>query len=142
MLLVGLGADLRVDGDRVRDCYRPVVLSKRAHIVDCLCSRINVHGYQPVRRTVCSLVAGPIAIASAALACVSMIAPLVSGQVEWGQAVNFHLSTPFPGWFGSMTSLMAGLYLVGFGAPAFEAATCHVGETINPARNVPLAMLA
>ena len=36
---------------------------------------------------------------------------------------------------------MAGLYLIGFGAPAFEAAACHVGETIDPARNVPRAML-
>jgi signal transduction histidine kinase len=41
-----------------------------------------------------------------------------------------------------LTSIMAGLYLIGFAAPAFEAATCHVGETINPAREVPKAMLA
>ena len=27
---------------------------------------------------------------------------------------------------------MAGLYLIGFAAPAFEAAACHVGETIDP----------
>src|SRR6202012_3699911 len=27
-------------------------------------------------------------------------------------------------------------------APAFEAATCHVGETVDPARNVPRAILA
>ena len=37
---------------------------------------------------------------------------------------------------------MAGLYLVGFAAPAFEAAACHVGETRNPAKMVPRAMLA
>ena len=37
---------------------------------------------------------------------------------------------------------MAGLYLIGFAAPAFEAAACHVGETINPNKNVPRAMLA
>lgn len=89
-----------------------------------------------------SLVARPIAIASAGLAFISMIAPIVSGQVNWTKAVDFHLTTPFPGWFGSMTSLMAGLYLIGFGAPAFEAATCHVGETIDPNRNVPRAVLA
>ena len=41
-----------------------------------------------------------------------------------------------------MTSVMAGLYLIGFAAPAFEAAACHVGETIDPNRNVPRAMLA
>src|SRR5690349_3152363 len=37
---------------------------------------------------------------------------------------------------------MAGLYLIGFAAPAFEAAACHVGETIDPERNVPRAMFA
>jgi diguanylate cyclase (GGDEF)-like protein len=89
-----------------------------------------------------SLVAGPVAIASASLAFVSMLAPVASGQVDWALAGSFHLTTPFPGWFGSLTSVMAGLYLIGFGAPAFEAATCHVGETIDPARNVPRAMLA
>jgi diguanylate cyclase (GGDEF)-like protein len=86
--------------------------------------------------------AKPVGIASATLAFISMIAPLASGQVDWAQAVDFHLTTPFPGWFGSVTSLMAGLYLIGFGAPAFEAAACHVGETIDPVRNVPRAMLA
>ena len=35
-----------------------------------------------------------------------------------------------------------GLYLIGFAAPAFEAAACHVGETVDPERNVPRAMLA
>ena len=37
---------------------------------------------------------------------------------------------------------MAGLYLIGFAAPAFEAAACHVGETKDPVRNVPRAMYA
>jgi amino acid transporter len=37
---------------------------------------------------------------------------------------------------------MAGLYLIGFTAPAFEAAACHVGEMKDPNRNVPRAMLA
>ena len=32
----------------------------------------------------------------------------------------------------TITSAMAGLYLIGFAAPAFEAATCHVGETKRP----------
>ena len=41
-----------------------------------------------------------------------------------------------------LTSAMAGLYLIGFAAPAFEQAACHVGETINPERNVPRAMFA
>jgi diguanylate cyclase (GGDEF)-like protein len=86
-------------------------------------------------------IAVPIAVASAGFALVSMVAPVVSGHVDWGRAVDFHLTTPFQGWFGALTSLMAGLYLVGFGAPAFEAALCHVGETVDPDRNVPRAMM-
>lgn len=84
----------------------------------------------------------PFAAASALLAFLSMVVPVASGDMDWRRAVDFHLTTPFPGWFGELTSLMAGLYLIGFGAPAFEAAACHVGETRDPARNVPRAMLA
>lgn len=84
----------------------------------------------------------PIAAGSALLAFLSGIVPLVTGHVDWHQATTFHLATPFPGLFGRMTGLMAGLYLVGFAAPAFEAAACHVGETVNPERNVPRAILA
>ena len=32
--------------------------------------------------------------------------------------------------------------MIGFAAPAFEAAACHVGETKAPSRNVPRAMFA
>jgi hypothetical protein len=52
------------------------------------------------------------------------------------------LTTPFEGWFGELTWIMAGLYLIGFAAPAFDAAACHVGETVDPNRNLPRAMLA
>ena len=84
----------------------------------------------------------PIATASAVLAFISALAPIAAGQVDWQQATTFHLSVPFPGWFGQLTGFMAGLYLVGFAAPAFEAAACHVGETVDPNRNVPRAMFA
>ncbi len=84
----------------------------------------------------------PIATASAALALISALGPIFAGQVDWRQATTFHLTVPFQGWFGELTAIMAGLYLIGFAAPAFEAAACHVGETINPERNVPRAMLA
>ncbi len=79
----------------------------------------------------------PLAAVSAALAFISAIVPVVTGHVDWHTATTFHLTTPFGGWFGTVTSLMAGLYLVGFAAPAFEAALCHVGETVDPVRNVP-----
>ncbi len=84
----------------------------------------------------------PIAAGSSALAFLSGLLPILAGSVDWHQATTFHLTTPFEGWFGGLTSLMAGLYLIGFAAPAFEAAACHVGETVEPARNVPRAMLA
>ena len=84
----------------------------------------------------------PIAVVSTTLAFFSGILPIASGAVDWRQATDFHLHTPFDGWFGSLTSMMAGLYLIGFAAPAFEAATCHVGETVDPVRNVPRAVLA
>lgn len=83
-----------------------------------------------------------IATISAALAFLSALIPIFAGTVDWQQASSFHLDTPFPGVFGELTSVMAGLYLVGFAAPAFEAAACHVGETIDPAKNVPKAMYA
>jgi len=84
----------------------------------------------------------PIAAASASLAFLSTLIPILTGSVDWRQATDFTLTTPFEGWFGDLTSVMAGLYLIGFAAPAFEAAACHVGETVDPNRNVPRAMFA
>jgi two-component system, sensor histidine kinase len=84
----------------------------------------------------------PIAVASAGLAFLSAVIPIFSGSVDWREAFTFHLTVPFTGWFGQVTSVMAGLYLIGFAAPAFEQAACHVGETIDPNRNVPRAMFA
>jgi len=98
---------------------------------------VNLAGIKWVTR-----VSVPIATVSATLAFVSMIAPVVAGRADWSSLGNLHLNMPFPGWFGGVTSLMAGLYLIGFAAPAFEAATCHVAETIDQNRNVPRAMLA
>jgi len=84
----------------------------------------------------------PIAVASAGLAFLSAVIPIFSGNVDWQKAFTFQLIVPFTGWFGQITSVMAGLYLIGFAAPAFEQATCHVGETVDPNRNVPRAIFA
>ena len=89
-----------------------------------------------------SRIALPIACLSALLALASAVVPVVAGDVDWHQATSFHLSVPFHGAFGAVTSAMAGLYLIGFAAPAFEAATCHVGEMKDPARSVPRAVYA
>ena len=99
---------------------------------------INLCGIRWVTR-----LAIPLAFCSAALAFLSAILPVLSGHVDWHQAASsFSLHAPFHGVFGHFTSAMAGLYLIGFAAPAFEAAACHVGETRDPARNVPRAMFA
>jgi two-component system, sensor histidine kinase len=98
---------------------------------------INLVGVRWAART-----AVVIAAVSAALAFLSAIIPVLAGAVDWRRAASFHLDVPFPGAFGAITSAMAGLYLVGFAAPAFEAAACHVGETRDPAVNVPRAMYA
>jgi signal transduction histidine kinase/ActR/RegA family two-component response regulator len=85
-------------------------------------------------------VAVPIAFASAGLAFLSGFVPVLTNHVSWQHAASFHLDVPFNGVFGIATSAMAGLYLIGFAAPAFEAAACHVGETYDPEKNVPRAM--
>ena len=84
----------------------------------------------------------PIASISAILALISGLSPVVAGTVDWHQATNLHLTVPFSGWFGGMTSIMAGLFLIGFVAPAFETAACHVGEMINPEKSLPRTMIA
>jgi diguanylate cyclase (GGDEF)-like protein len=89
-----------------------------------------------------SSVAVAIAAGAGGLAFLSVVIPVFSGSVDWHQAAHFSLISPFKGVFGSVTSAMAGLYLIGFAAPAFEAAGCHVGETIDPNRNVPRAFYA
>lgn len=96
---------------------------------------INLCGVKWVMR-----LAMPIASLSAILAFASATIPVFSGIVDWQQAFTFHLNVPFEGHFGQLTSIMAGLYLIGFAAPAFEQAACHVGETLNPNKNVPRAM--
>jgi signal transduction histidine kinase/amino acid transporter len=98
---------------------------------------VNLCGVKWVMR-----LAMPIAVASAGLAFLSAVIPIFSGRIDWQEAFNFHLTVPFKGWFGQVTSIMAGLYLIGFAAPAFEQSACHVGETIDPTRNVPRAIFA
>jgi signal transduction histidine kinase/ActR/RegA family two-component response regulator len=84
----------------------------------------------------------PMASIAAVLAFISGLGPVVTGTVDWHQATDLHLNVPFAGWFGGMTSVMAGLFLIGFVAPAFETAACHVGEMKNPQKNLPRTMLA
>jgi diguanylate cyclase (GGDEF)-like protein len=118
--------------------YLPgVPVTLMAIVIVLLFMVLNLSG---VART--AKVVSAIAIGSATLAFASALIPVFFGEVDWQQATTFDLTTPFSGVFGGVTSAMAGLYLIGFAAPAFEAATCHVGETKDPARNVPRAVFA
>lgn len=96
---------------------------------------VNLAGVQWAAR-----LAIPIATLAAALAFISGLSPVVAGTVDWQQAFDLQLTTAFPGWFGELSSLMSGLFLVGFVAPAFETAACHVGEMKQPEKNLPRAM--
>jgi diguanylate cyclase (GGDEF)-like protein len=96
---------------------------------------VNLCGVRWVAR-----LALPIACTSALLAFGSVLIPVLAGNVDYAQATSFSLDTPFDGAFGALTSAMAGLYLIGFAAPAFEAAACHVGEMRDPERSLPRAM--
>ncbi len=98
---------------------------------------INLAGVRWVARF-----AVPLACASALLAFLSATIPVFAGSVDWTRASSFSLDQPFAGVLGTVTSAMAGLYLIGFAAPAFEAAACHVGEMRDPARSLPRAMFA
>jgi signal transduction histidine kinase/ActR/RegA family two-component response regulator len=87
-------------------------------------------------------IAAPMAIVSGLPALLSGLIPVFAGTVDWHRAASFHLILPFHGLFGGITSAMAGLYIVGFAAPAFEAAACHLGEMRDPVRDQPRAMYA
>jgi len=122
----------------IHEWYLPgVPVNLMAIAIVCSFTAVNLIGVRWVGR-----LAVPMATVSACLALISGLAPVLAGKVDWHQAATFHLTLPFPGWFGALSSAMAGLYLIGFAAPAFEAATCHVGETINPEKNVKRAVFA
>jgi signal transduction histidine kinase/L-asparagine transporter-like permease/response regulator of citrate/malate metabolism len=122
----------------IHDWFLPdIPVPVMACLLVCFFTLVNICGIKWVTR-----LAVPIATCSALLAFVSALAPVVSGHADWHRAMDFHLTTPFAGWFGGLTSLMAGLYLIGFAAPAFEAAACYVAETKDPEKNVPRAMKA
>jgi two-component system, sensor histidine kinase len=132
------GLTALLSASAIKQWYLPgVPVSALASAIVLLFVAINLLGVVWAGR-----VAVVIGSASALLAFTSALAPMLSGSVDWHLAFSFHLTSPFPGAFGSVTSAMAGLYLVGFAAPAFEAAACHVGETIDPNTNIPRAMYA
>src|SRR3954462_8088705 len=73
---------------------------------------VNLCGVKWVAR-----LAIPFAVVSASLAALSAIVSISFGEVDWHRATSFDLVVPFQGIFGTVTSAMAGLYLIGFAAP-------------------------
>ncbi len=102
-----------------------------------LCLAVCLCGLKWITR-----LAMPVAVGAGALAFLSGVIPLLTGHTDLHQATTFTLIPAFHGFFGQLTSAMAGLYLIGFAAPAFEAAATHVGEMRNPGRDLPRAMWA
>lgn len=98
---------------------------------------LNVAGIKFIGR-----LAVPFALIAITLAFLSALVPLFYGQVEWVRTLSIKLNSPFPGFFGDFTSVMAGLYLIAFSAPAFEQGLCYVGEMKNPIKNIPRLMKA
>ena len=118
--------------------YLPhVPVTAMAIMIVMLLAAVNLCGLKWASR-----LAMPMAIMAGLLALLSGLLPVLAGTVDWHRAASFHLVSPFQGTFGGITSAMAGLYLIGFAAPAFEAAACHVGEMRDPVRNLPRAMYA
>jgi diguanylate cyclase (GGDEF)-like protein len=122
----------------LHDWYLPgVPITALAIVIVTVFAALNLSGITRTTRIVTV-----IAVGSGALAFLSALVPILHGDVHTHQALSWTLLQPFRGAFGSVSSAMAGLYLIGFAAPAFEAATCHVGEMRDPAKSLPKAMKA
>ena len=127
-----------LSGTAIHEWYLPhVPTTILAILIVSTFAAVNLCGVKWATR-----IAGPMACGTALLALLSTLVPVWAGHVNWHRASTFHLNSPFHGVFGGLTSAMAGLYLIGFAAPAFEAAACHIGEMKNPVRDFTRAMRA
>jgi signal transduction histidine kinase/CheY-like chemotaxis protein/L-asparagine transporter-like permease len=68
--------------------------------------------------------------------------PIAAGMVHPWRLSKITLTTPFGGRFGQVSSVMAGLFQVGYAAPAIEGVLCYVGDARDPARSIRRALLA
>ncbi len=132
------GISALISASAIQQWYLPWAhVSELATLIVLIFTWVNLRGIHFT-----SLVAIPIATVSSLLALISGLVPIFTGHVNWQQASTFHLTVPFSGGFGAITSLMAGLYLIGFAAPAFEQAACHVGEQRHPEKDQPRSLYA
>jgi diguanylate cyclase (GGDEF)-like protein len=132
------GLTALLSAEALHDWYLPAVpVTPMAVAIVLAFAVLNIFGIARV-----TSLAKLIAAGAGSLALLSAVLPILHGDVDSARATSWNLLSPFEGVFGGLSSAMAGLYLIGFAAPAFEAATCHVGEMRDPARNLPRAMLA
>lgn len=82
----------------------------------------------------------PIAAVAALLALVTAIFPIFNGTISLENATSFNLIVPFTTKFGQIASFMAGLYLIGWIVPGYEAIFCYSGDMENPICDLPKSL--
>jgi len=94
-----------------------------------------------VKLTIVARIIVPIACVTVLLSLLSGILPILAGNVHWGEQALMSVQLPFAGWFGYLTVLMSGFYLVSWIVPAYEVTTCLAGEMKNGEKNIPKAFI-
>lgn len=85
----------------------------------------------------------PFAIISIILGLVSGVLPLLpGGGFNFEHAINFDIIAPVETPFGIFSAIMAGFFIVAFGAPAFDIGMAVVGYMKNPKRDLTLTIYA
>lgn len=82
----------------------------------------------------------PLAAISAFLTLLAVFIPVLSGQVVWSRVSEFSLTFPSNNRFEQLSSLMAGLYFIGWTVPSAESVLCFVGDINNPEKKLPRAL--
>lgn len=83
----------------------------------------------------------PLAVITVILALFSGILPLMFSQIKWESISLTSAILPFPGWFGYLTAVMSGFYLISWIVPAYEVTACLAGEMKNGDKNIPKAFI-
>lgn len=122
----------------LKQSYIPdLPLHEAAGTMIVLMTLISLLGLQIVSR-----IAVILAICALIVTFLTISVPIFFGTINWTQAFTFEMKIPFPGWFGVLTSVMAGLYLIGWVAPIFELSSCFVGYMDDKRKNVTRALIA
>lgn len=94
-----------------------------------------------LRLTIAARIIVPLAILATTLLIFSAILPLIFNKVNLHYQDVLMVKLPFSGWFGYLTAIMSGFYLVGWIVPAYEVTTWLTGEMKHPQKNLPIAFI-